>query len=86
MQDDFVRIVTKIHFFHAHIARQARIGHAAVRAVRMLPCPDICTLAAFDQFPVFFFCINQSYIAIVCLRLFIQQAENTVCTRKTHDN
>ena len=86
MQDDFIRIVTKIHFLQAHVARQTRIGHAAVRAVRMLPCPDICTLAAFDQFTIFFFCIDQGYIAIVCLRLFIQQAENTICPRKTHDN
>ena len=87
MQDDFIRIVTKIHILQAHVARQTRIGHAAVRAVRMLPCPQPGALGRLGNRAVGrFLRVHQLHIAIVGFRRFIQQVEHALSARQRHDD
>ena len=55
--------------------------------VGMLPGPDIGTLRAFLQRTVLFhFGVYQRHVALVRLRLLIQQSEEPVRSGKTHND
>ena len=73
MQHRFARFISKVHVKHTHVACKARIGYRPV-AVRMFPCPHICTLFAFFKDAVSRFArVYKRDIAVVRFRLFIEQ-------------
>ena len=51
----------------------------------MLPCPAACRTLCFSDCAVF--CnsrVNESYITVVCFRLFIEERENSLRTGTCH--
>ena len=52
----------------------------------MLPCPDTCSLLCLSELAVYFFCIDQRYIAFIRFRLLINHLEDTFCTCQRHNN
>ena len=86
MEDHLFLIIAKGHILKPHIARKLRIGHTAV-AVGMLPGPHTGTLPALGDHSVRILSgIDQSYIAFILFRFFIDQGENTLRACQSHDN
>ena len=51
----------------------------------MLPCPVTCRTLSFSDSTVFCdICINESYIAVICFRLFVEEIEDSLGTCTCH--
>ena len=86
MEDHLFIIITKDHILKPNVARKLCIGHTAV-AVGMLPGPHAGTLPALGDHSVRILSgIDQSYIAFILFRFFIDQGENTLRACQSHDN
>ena len=86
MQDHLVIRVTEIHPVKGDIALQGLIIRRIGGLVMMFPGPAAGMLIGLDDLPVFIFTVDQHDVALVCLGLFIQQAENTLRARQGHDD
>ena len=87
MEHHVVRRVAEGHVVEAHIASQFLIGDGAVRLVRMLPCPQAGALFALGDIAVrVFLRVDQFYIAVVYLRLFIHHVEDSLRACQRHDD
>ena len=86
MENDLIRIISKINVIETDIAFQRDIGCCAVVLVEVLPGPEPCLFLGFSQLTVDFLGINQVDIAFILFRLFIQQGENTFCPGNAHHN
>ena len=86
VQNRLFRRVAEVDVEEAHVAHQASVGERAV-VVGMLPRPHACALAALLDGAVFLLAgVDQRHIALVGLRLFIQQGKETVRARQAHDD
>ena len=86
VQHRFSRLVGEVNIKEPDVALQAGIGNGSVM-VGMLPGPDIGTLRTLLQGTVLFhFGVYQRYVALVRLRLLIQQSKEPVRSGKTHND
>ena len=86
VQHSLFRRVSKIDIVKAHVALQSGIGRGPI-VVPVFPRPDVGAFLTLAHAAVgIFLGIYQCDIALVSLRLFIQQSKNTVCTRKAHND
>ena len=82
-----IRRVTECHIVETHIAFQFLISDGAVRLVRMLPRPQAGALFALGDIAVrVFLRVDQFYIAVVYLRLFIHHVEDSLRACQRHDD
>ena len=87
VQNDFVRIIAKIHIVEGHVSGQLRVGDGALRLMGMPPGPQAGALWGFRQASVrIFFCVDQLHIAVVFLRRFVQQVEDPLRAGHCHDD
>ena len=79
--------VAEINVIKRYAAGQLAIADAAVRRVRMLPCPQPGALGRLGNRAVGrFLRVHQLHIAIVGFRRFIQQVEHALSARQRHDD
>jgi len=86
VQDDLLRRIAEVHIVQAHVALQRRVGHAAVRLVRMAPCPHLGGLLGFRQLAVDVLRIDQLDVAVIALRLLIEHLEDALGAGDAHDD
>jgi len=80
LQNFLVGLIAEGHIVKFHIASHPCIGQGAVM-MGMLPCPDTGVVIGFRQSSVRRkLCVYQRYIAVIHLRLLIDQTEDTLCT------
>ena len=86
VQHRFSRLVGEVNIKEPDVALQAGIGNSSVM-MGMLPGPDIGTLRTLLQGTVLFhFGVYQRYVALIRLRLLIQQSKEPVRSGKTHND
>ena len=86
MQYDLIICITKIYIVKYHIALNLYIIGCSICLMSVFPCPMSGTFVCRYQFSILFFCIYQCHIAVIYLWLFIQQLEDTLCSRKCHND
>ena len=87
VQHDLFGNVTEIDVKETDIPFQLGIGDGAVRLVRVLPCPLAGTLLALGNGAVRRdLCVDEGDVAVIRLRLFVEQLEDTSRARKAHDD
>ena len=87
MQDDFFIAVAEVHIVKDNIALQLFVGDCAIRLMGMPPGPQARPPGCFRQGSVrLFLHIDQLHIAVVRLRLLIQQLENALRPGYGHDD
>ena len=87
MQNRFFGHISEIHIEHAHVAAKRRIGHGAVRRVRMLPSPHAGAFGGFPDIAVFIISgIDERDVTLVRLRYLVHQREDSRCARHRHRN
>ena len=86
VQDGLFRGVAEVDVIETHVALELGVGQGAV-VVRMFPGPDVGALLALGQGAVrIFLGVDQGDIAVVGLRLLVQQSKDAVRTGRTHDD
>ena len=69
-----------------HVALQGRIGHGAVRRVRVLPRPFAGMLFALGDLSVYFPAVDERNVAVIRFALLLQKVKDTGGARHGHRN
>ena len=85
VQHDLIRHIAEVHVKEPDIALHPGIGDCAV-SVGMFPRPHACAVVGLRENAVLLLGIDQRHIALVGLRLFVQQFEDTSCAGKRHND
>ena len=87
MQHQLVIRIAEIHVIHDDIAFKLAVLRFARVLVRVFPRPQTGALPALGEAAVLLpLCVDEGYIAVVHLRLFIQQGKDALRTRQCHDD
>ena len=86
VQHDFVLGVAKVHIVKHHVSGELLIIRRIGILMIMLPRPGAGALLRLGEHAVLLFGIDQRHIALIGLRLLIQQAEHTLRTGQRHDH
>ena len=87
MQNDLLWRIAEVHVMEHHVASELRIGHGAVRLMRMLPRPHAGALLALGQRAVRMLDrVDKGHIALIRLGLLIEQPEHALRTGHGHND
>ena len=87
MQHRFALFIGKIHVRQPHVTLKQRIGHGAVRCMRVFPCPVPGVMIRLRNGAV---CrhvgVYQRHVSVIGFGLFVDQGKHAFTARGTHHN
>ena len=86
MQYNLLIIITEIHTIEYDFTFHLHIIHTAIILMCMFPCPALGSFFTLCELSVFFFRIDQCYIAFIQLFFFIHQTEDTISPGHCHND